>query len=312
MDGVQFFISCITMVETNARRPRSDEEDEDDEAASGGPTIFPGLAYFVVFRETSKCTKETIFSALHDADMEPTITEIKTRNTIGLTKVETAVCKIAQVVKDHNNAATKKMVIASNPFCRSVCRAREVEDEDENINRRNTNAKITCRLVVVQQVSYGGPFSEAHAALTSDGLECESLEIISRLTQSNKVITAPSDITATIREIELVMMRCHHALHRGFLYDKPMEATLTYVKMMDVKTYVNNYLQTMRYERRSSSTCLASYNCYRIPVAKSSAKSNSIPITSNFGLWRTVFSNLDALVYGMPTTHAFGHENCKN
>ena len=241
MDGVQFFISCITMVQTNARRPKSDEEDEDDEPASRGPTIFPGVAYFVVFRETSKCTKETIFVTLHDADMEPTITEIKTRNNRGLTLVETAVYQIAQVVKDHNNAATKNMVIASNLFCRSVCRAREIEDEDEKINRRNTNAQIPCRLVVVQQDSYGGPLSEAHAALTSDGLECE-LEIISRPTQSNKVITAPSDITATIREIELVMMRCHHALHRGFLYGKPMEATLTYVKMMDVKTYVNKLL----------------------------------------------------------------------
>jgi hypothetical protein len=55
------------MVETNARRPKSDK---DDEAASGGPTIFPGVE---TFRETSKCMKETIFAALHDADMEPTI-----------------------------------------------------------------------------------------------------------------------------------------------------------------------------------------------------------------------------------------------
>ncbi|CAB4027847.1 Hypothetical predicted protein [Paramuricea clavata] len=115
---------------------------------------------------------------------------------------------------------------------------REIEDEDENINRRNTNAQIPCLLVVVQQDSYGGLLSEAHAALTSDGLECE-LGIISRPTQSNKVITAPSDITATIRDIALVMMRCHHELHRGFLYGKPMEATLAYVKMMDVNTYVN-------------------------------------------------------------------------
>ncbi|CAB4031064.1 Hypothetical predicted protein, partial [Paramuricea clavata] len=124
MDGVQFFILCITMVETNA--------DEDDEATSDDPTIFPGLAYFIVFRETSKCMKETIFAALHYADMEPTITEIKTRNTRGLTQVETAVCKIAQVVKDHNDTATKNMVIASNLFCRSVRRAREIEDENIN------------------------------------------------------------------------------------------------------------------------------------------------------------------------------------
>jgi hypothetical protein len=156
-----------------------------------------------------------------------------------LTQVETALYKIDQVVKDHNNAATKIMVIASNHFCHSVCHAREIEDE--NINRRNTNAQIPCRLVVVQQNSYGGPLSETRAALTSDGLECE-LEIISRPTQSNKVITAQSDITATICEIELVMMRCHHALHCGFLYGKPMETKLTYVKMMDVKTYVNKLL----------------------------------------------------------------------
>jgi hypothetical protein len=72
MDGGCNFSSqwcalCITMVETNARRPKSDK---DDEAASGGPTLFPGVQ---TFRETSKSAKETIFAALHDADMEPTI-----------------------------------------------------------------------------------------------------------------------------------------------------------------------------------------------------------------------------------------------
>ena len=38
------------------------------------------------------------------------------------------------------------------------------------------------------------------------------------------------------------MARCSHALHRGFVYSKPAEATLAFVRMMDVKTYINKLL----------------------------------------------------------------------
>ena len=38
------------------------------------------------------------------------------------------------------------------------------------------------------------------------------------------------------------MQICNHALHRGDVYAKPNEATMAYIKMMDVATYLNKLL----------------------------------------------------------------------
>ncbi len=57
---------------------------------------------------------------------------------------------------------------------------------------------------------YGGPLSKAHALLKSDGLQSQ-LEIVTRGINPEQVITAPSEITAIIRDIAIMMARFNHA-----------------------------------------------------------------------------------------------------
>ena len=239
MEGVQFFISCITRIEEKTSRALSDEDDDDN----GGSHLktYPGVAYFVAYRETSTCSKEAIFRALHDADMDPTISEIRTRNSEAIPAEEVAAKKIAQVVKDHDSRVTIDLVHMSNRFCREACRQHNTNESNDRRDQPRRYPETPCRLVVVEQRCYGGALSEAHASLKSDGLQSQ-LEIVTRGINPEQVITAPSDITATIRDIAFMMARFNHALHRGFVYGKPVEASLTFLKMMDVGTYINKLL----------------------------------------------------------------------
>ena len=243
MEGVQFFVSCITEIEQNVARRIT--PGEDGRGFNPEKIVYPGVSYFIAYRETSKCSKHAIFRALYEADMDPTINAIKTRNSGSLSGYEdVAIKKLAQVVKDHDNRATKELVRMSNAFCRAACRDSGSNGENaESIDRlrRPRYPQTPCRLVVVEQGSYRSPLSKAHGSLTSDGLLCE-LEIVNRPVHSTVATTAPSNITSILRDIGIVMARCSHALHRGFVYSKPAEATLDFVRMMDVKTYINKLL----------------------------------------------------------------------
>ena len=119
MEGVQFFVSCITEIEQNVARRIT--RGEDGRGFNPEKIVYPGVSYFIAYRETSKCSKDAIFRALYEADMDPTINAIKTRNSGSLSGYEdVAIKKLAQVVKDHDNRATKELVRMSNAFCRAM------------------------------------------------------------------------------------------------------------------------------------------------------------------------------------------------
>ena len=63
-----------------------------------------------------------------------------------------------------------------NTFCHAAYRDSGRNGENAESVDRPT---LYCRLVVVQQGSYGSPLSKYHASFTSDGLLCE-LEIVNR------------------------------------------------------------------------------------------------------------------------------------
>ena len=193
MEGIQFFVSCITEIEQNVARRITPGEDE----------------------RGFNPEKIVYLCALYEADMDPTINEIETRNSGSLPGYEdVAIKKLAQVVKDHDNRATKELVRMSNAFCRAACRNSGSNGENaESIDqlRRPCYPQTPCCLVVVRQGSYGSPLSKAHGSLTS-GLLCE-LEIANRPVHSTVAITAPSNITSILRDIGIVMARCSHALH---------------------------------------------------------------------------------------------------
>ena len=65
--GVQFYFSCVTCVMSNAKSAQTSDE-ESAEAQS-----YPGIAFFIVYKECETCSEEILFSALHKEDMEPEI-----------------------------------------------------------------------------------------------------------------------------------------------------------------------------------------------------------------------------------------------
>ena len=111
-----------------------------------------------------------------------------------------AIKKLVQVVKDHDNRATMDLVRMSNTFCRAACRHCSNNGEDvRSVDQPMRYPQTLCRLVVVEQVSYGGPLSKAHACLISYGLLCE-LEIVDKPVQPILSITAPSSVTSVVRK----------------------------------------------------------------------------------------------------------------
>ena len=84
-----------------------------------------------------------IFALLHNADMEPTITKIRTT---------TAASSVFQVLKDHANEALQSSVSTSNSYCfgRAAAELNREETVVEPTNPRSYPTK-PCRIVVVNE-----------------------------------------------------------------------------------------------------------------------------------------------------------------
>ena len=131
MKGVQFFVLCITTTEQNVQGKISADEEE---GARDPQKIYPGVSYFIAYCETWKCSKDAIFRALHDADMGPTITEIKNRHSAIMHHYEdVTIKKLAQVVKNRDNRDTMDLVRMFNIFWRTACRNCSSNREDMRI-----------------------------------------------------------------------------------------------------------------------------------------------------------------------------------
>ena len=86
--------------QTRKSSPQCEEE-------GPGREIYPGVAYFIEYRPSEACNESKIFSILHNADMEPTVTKLRTQNSAST---------IFQVLKDHANEAVQNLVRESNSF----------------------------------------------------------------------------------------------------------------------------------------------------------------------------------------------------
>ena len=54
--------------------------------------------------------------------------------------------------------------------------------------------------------------------------------------------TPSNDVISTIREVKRVMHLSKHALYRGQIYARPNTAQFTYIRLMDVSSYLNKLL----------------------------------------------------------------------
>ncbi|CAB4008241.1 Hypothetical predicted protein [Paramuricea clavata] len=231
IDGVIFFFSCISSVcsNPNVKQTRSDQNSQEAETDT-----YPCVAFFVVYEPSEKCSDNTFFAALHNHDVEPTITPIRVRNN-GNQEMETAARQLFQVVKDHNNQSIQDMIDVSNTYCyrNASVESSEAESEDEE-EYEEFHPKhfptVPCCFVIVNHGGFLQEFDSAIKKLESDGLVVETtldteLETVAPGTCSN-------DVISTIRKIERVMEMSKHALYRGIIYYKPNGAQLTVLETL--------------------------------------------------------------------------------
>ena len=141
VNGIQFFFSSVTAVETNAKKPKENNNSE--------PDVYPAIAYFVVFRETDTCNKNAIFTLFHNEDTHATIQTTR-GNKDSNTQIEHASRQLFQVVKDHNNRGIIAMLNASNDYYLRNCDASTLKEQDHNTPVRNRPPRYpTCPCVLV-------------------------------------------------------------------------------------------------------------------------------------------------------------------
>ena len=166
--------------------------------------IYPGIAYFIMYRPSEACNESKIFSILHNADMEPTVTKLRTRNSAS---------RLFHVLKDHANEAVQNLVRESNTFCfrRAITDMRE-QDLPAPEEPRSYPTKA-CRIVIVNVTEHQTHMTEAHRNLESDGLVAKIISLLN-VTDTTRE-TNVSDLTQTIKDIDRVMQLCDHALFSG-------------------------------------------------------------------------------------------------
>ena len=76
-------------------------------------------------------TKNLLFAAMHDHDMDAEISAIRIRS---VNQVEKAAKQLFQVVKDHNNPTIQEMLDISNVYCYRHAEDSSDEDLDDEIN----------------------------------------------------------------------------------------------------------------------------------------------------------------------------------
>ena len=194
-----------------------------------------------VFRQTDTCDENKIFTLFHNEDTQVSIQAIATRAHKDPSQVmENASRQLFQVVKDHNNVRVMNMVNASNLYCLRNSALSESEDVDEPV--RPLYPTCPCRLVVVNCTEFDVPLNEAMTKLKSDGMTIEIESALTPQIDGACLSSTTEELSATIRKIAKVMEMSKHGLHRATVYAKPDEATATYVRMMDVESYLNKLL----------------------------------------------------------------------
>ena len=159
--------------------------------------------------------------------------------------MESVARQLFQVVKDHNNPMVFEMVQASNQFCIANCRSSSAEEESnvpEHVtDRRPRYPTSPCRIIVINTTEFDSPLHDAVDKLRPDGL---TVEIDSWVTAQpdGPCLSSNNDLIKTVKKIAALMSVCGHALHQGDVYAKAPGATMAYVQMMDVGSYLNKLL----------------------------------------------------------------------
>ena len=174
---------------------------------------------------------------MHDHDMDAEISAIRVRS---VNQVEKAAKQLFQVVKDHNNPTIQEMLDISNVYCYRHAEDSSDEDSDDEINPSRLPI-VPSILVVVNEREFSAILERACNKLRSDGLV---LVMDASRDQSSAAAaeTTSNEVAVLIRKIAKAMELCSHAIYRSQVYARPDGATFTYVRMMDVTSYLHKLL----------------------------------------------------------------------
>lgn len=226
ISDVQFFFSCVTIMMSNAKCSSRQTENAQSQRES-----YPGVAYFVACRCNEMCNEDAIFASFHNADMEPTISKLRTMSSSS---------SLFQILQDHSCDIVRDLLTTSNRYCyqRAVLELQNEENPLESTS--HCFSSKPCRIVVVNESGMLQKMTRAFDRLQPDDL------VADLVTMSNPeeviVPTNESELTKTIRDIDRIMQLCDHGLYRGHVYARPNLATFTFTHMMDVDSYLHHLL----------------------------------------------------------------------
>ena len=211
--------------------------------------VFLSVSFFVVCKNGCAETANRIHKALHEAQTEVEIKELKSKKKDQDHEKE-LLSKLCQVLKDHNSSYAEGRLKDSVDFCYNEVIRHNLEGASESEKRRlfpflTPNAedtslkelKVPARLYVISMEEFGVEIAAAVSNLKKDGLQS--------IFKGNSKLQALSDfdirfgdsdneIIQVIKKINATMMSLGHALYKGAIYVKPPTAKFTYVLMMNV------------------------------------------------------------------------------
>ena len=213
---MEYFLSCVTVMKSNTKSSTVQASQTES---------FPGVAYFLVYRESKACNKNKIFALLHNAS------------------------SVFQVLKDHTNEAVQNVVCTSNSYCFGQAAA--------ELNREETFVELQIPALI-----QGSPAKLLWSTKTSTSCKSwMSIKSYNQVRLSAKIVpllnafqtcvpTNPSVITRTIKDIDRLMEVCGHALYCSKIYTCPNGVALTFVEIMDVDSYLHHLLSNNTLRKR--------------------------------------------------------------
>ena len=200
---------------------------------------YPSIAYFIMYTPCEETNDNTFFSTLHNRNFERDIQQIKVRGSAG-NEMENAPRQLFQTVKDHNNKTVQEMLEESNVYCYRHAGDSSTDDDSDEEFYPTHFPSMPCCFTIVNHDGYMESFHSAIKRLESNGLVFETT--FSSDVDTVQPVSQRNEITATIRKIDRLMLICRHALYRSAIYTTPENAKVTYVRMMDVSSYLNKLL----------------------------------------------------------------------
>jgi hypothetical protein len=240
MNGVQFFFSCVTSVMCNAKSAK-----DDDNETSYTHESYPAIAYFVVYKECATCNEKILFSTIHNEELDAEVTRMRVRKSSDSNnEMEKAAKQLFQVVKDHSNNTIQEMLQISNVYCYKNSEGTPSDDDEEDDQPEFASThfpNVPCCIIVVNESEFRDGVAKAVTKLESDGLVVD-LGNACVVKLDNPPFSSNNDVAALINNIDKCMKLCDHALYRSEIYTKPEGSNLTFVKMMDVTSYLHKLL----------------------------------------------------------------------